>query len=214
MNKLGHLVFCLSPVPIGKLIAELLQRDPLFLKGFYHTVRPDNRILMPGFTLEKNILDLSVCIPVHRMIGSYHLCCNFSLHRAGLSGISTDIIQLVPLHQILPYRLTVKEYNRYIFVFGHLNDVGRLRPVNQIDHKDITACIKYFLYHLVLKLLVILTIPYRHDDFQGIGLIILQILLQTICKRINKGIILCIKYYSDPENTSLRFLVAATSCQT
>ena len=75
---------------------------------------------MTCLTLKKYILNLSVLISIYCVIVSYHICCNLTLHHTRLSGISAYIIQLIPLHQILSHWLSIKENNRYIFLFCHL----------------------------------------------------------------------------------------------
>ena len=119
---------------------------------------------MPSFSFQQYILYFTILILVYfRMI--FNIICRYlSLHHSRLFCVTTYIIQVFPLHQILPDQFPVKENNRDVILFCQPDDPGRSSSVYQIDAQNITTGINHPFHYIILILLIIISIFYRYGN--------------------------------------------------
>ena len=108
---------------------------------------------MARFSFQNYILDTAVPVLVRLRVGFTVFRGHFALQDPGLKGVSADIIQPVPLHQVFFHQFPVEEDDRHIVLAGHVDDRRGFCPIHQIDADHAAAVFDHFRNFVVLKAL-------------------------------------------------------------
>ena len=192
-----HLGFRLRTVPVCDRIRKTIQLHTELQHPIDGALRAGDGILVSSLPLEHDILNRAVPIPVHRAALD-RIYCQLPLHLSRNEGIGPHIKELIPALQIILHQLTIEKDDRHIRIPCRIDDLGRCRPVDQIDTDHIEIRCDHVAHLFVLLRLALRgIIDLQHDILLFLRLRAQHLIIQILHQLRYEGVVLIIDRHAD-----------------